>query len=96
MSVAKKQQKFLMFKGRPLVRSGSIIFYGSTADKYVIMMQILDDEDFKDMKLAKRVSVQLQLNGPGKERVEKQTEKIGLYSAMDIADIWLERALAEG
>ncbi|MDF2685986.1 MAG: hypothetical protein K0S55_1167 [Clostridia bacterium] len=95
MSVVKKQ-KFLTFKGRPLVRSGSIIFYGSTSDKYVIMMQILDEEDFKDMKLAKRISVQLQLNEPGKERVEKQTEKKGLYSAMDIADIWLERALAEG
>lgn len=91
-----KKQKFLTFKGRPLVRSGSIIFYGSTSDKYVIMMQILDEEDFKDIKLAKKVSVQLQLNEPGKERIEKQTEKIGLYNALDIADIWLERALAEG
>lgn len=90
-----KNQKLLTFKGRPLVRSGSIIFYGSITDKYVIMMQILSEENYKDMKIAKKISVQLQVNEPGKDLVEKQTEKTGMYAAMDIADIWLERALAE-
>ena len=30
-----------------------------------------------------------------KDRILKKSEKRGLYEAMDIASIWLERALAE-
>ena len=61
------KSKFLMYKGHPLVRFGNIIFYGSIADKYIIMMQILDDEAYsgkpEDVRHAKRVAIQLQLNG---------------------------------
>ena len=94
------KSKFLMYKGHPLVRFGNIIFYGSIADKYIIMMQILDDEAYsgkpEDVRHAKRVALQLQLNGDDvKDRVVKETEKPGLGQAMEIASIWLERALRE-
>ena len=45
---------------------------------------------------AKRVSVQLQQTGANvrnKDRIVKKTEKNSLWSAMDIASIWLDRAL---
>ena len=44
-----------------------------------------------------KVSIQLQLTDPelkSRDRVVKKSEKNSLYAAMDIAAIWLERALA--
>ena len=67
------------------------------ADKYIIMMQILDTQKVKDLDVATRVSVQLQLTDPdlkSRDRVVKKTAKAGLYNAMDVAAVWLDRALA--
>ena len=96
----------LMYKGHPLRRKDNILYYGSMSDKYIIMMQIMDTkpvepvagaESAGELKVATRVSVQLQLTDPdlkSRDRVVKRSEKDSLYSAIDIASIWLERALA--
>lgn len=89
---------FLMYKGRPLVRSGNVLYYGSMAEKYVIVMQILSTKDENDMTMAEKIQIQLMLTDPEvrmKDRIIKKSEKIGLYNAMDIGSIWLERALNE-
>ena len=89
--------KTLEYKGHPLQRKDNIIYYGSFADKYIIMMQILDTKKEKDLDVASKVSVQLQLTDPSiksRDRVVKKAEKDGLYAAMDVAAVWLERALA--
>lgn len=67
------------------------------AEKYIIMLQVLDSKKNKDMDVANKVSVQLQLTDPdlkSRDRVVKKTEKDSLYAAMDVASVWLERALA--
>lgn len=87
----------LMYKGHPLRRVDSIIYYGTMADKYIIMMQVLGTKKEKDLDLATKVSVQLQLTDPdlkSRDRVVKKSEKDSLYAALDIAAIWLDRALA--
>ena len=89
---------FLMYKGRPLVRSGNVLYYGSMAEKYVIVMQILSTKDENDMTMADKIQIQLMLTDPEvrmKDRIIKKSEKNGLYNAMDIGSIWLERALGE-
>ena len=93
----KNEEKILTYKGRSLTRKDKVLYYGSMADKYIIMFQILDSKELQDIELSTRVSLQLQLTDPtikSKERVVKKTEAEGLYQAMDIAAIWLERALA--
>ena len=85
--------KALEYKGHPLQRKDNIIYYGSFADKYIVMLQILDTKKVKDLDVATKVSVQLQLTDPdlkSRDRVVKKTEKDGLY----IAVVWLERALS--
>ena len=80
----------LMYKGHPLRRIDNLIYYGSMADKYIIMMQVLDTEDVKDLKLAKRVSIQLQLTDAtlrSRDRVVRSTEKTSLAEAMEFASI---------
>lgn len=94
---AKKEEKILTYKGRALTRKDKVLYYGSMADKYIIMLQIVDSKQLSDIELATRVSLQLQLTDPSiksKDRIVKKTETDGLYQAMDIATIWLERALS--
>ena len=87
----------LTYKGHPLRRKDNLVYYGSMADEYIVMLQILETKKEKDMDVASRVSVQLQLTAPdlkSRDRVVKKTEKDSLYAAMDVGSIWLERALA--
>lgn len=89
--------KALEYKGHPLQRKDNIIYYGSFADKHIIMLQILDTKKVKDMDVATKVSVQLQLTDPSvrsRDRIVRKTEKESLYAAMDLATVWLDRALA--
>lgn len=89
---------FLMYKGRPLVRSGNTLYYGSMAEKYVIVMQVLSTKDENNLTMADKIQVQLMLTDPEvrmKDRIVKKSEKSGLYNAMDVGSIWLERALNE-
>lgn len=87
----------LTYKGHPLRRKDSLIYYGSMAEKYIIMLQVLDQQKDQDLDMATRVSVQLQLTDPdlkSRDRVVKKTEKDSLYAAMDVASVWLDRALS--
>lgn len=92
-----EENAVLMYKGRPLMRKDNIIYYGSMADSHIVMLQILESKKVGDMDIATKVSVQLQLTDPAassRSRIVKKTEKDGLYIAMDVGCIWLERALA--
>ena len=87
----------LMYCGHPLRRAGDLIYYGSMADKYIVMMQVHESESLKDLSLAKRVSIQLQLTSPNlksRDRVVRSTEKGSMAEAMEFATIWLDRALS--
>lgn len=93
----KKTEDGLVYKGHPLMRKDNLIYYGSMAEKYIIMMQVLDTRKINDLDVATRVSMQLQLTDPdlkSRDRVVKKGEKNGLYEAMDVSAVWLERALS--
>ena len=93
----KKKDELLSYKGRPVSRKDNMIYYGSMADKFIIMLQITETKTEKDVEVATRVSVQLQQTDPSvksKDRIVKKTETTGLYDAFDIGAIWLERALS--
>ena len=98
--MAKKNTvKFLTYKDKPLVRSGNTIYYGNMSDPYVIMLSITSTKKFNDMEIADRVVVQMLNTDPDcrpRERIVKKTEKKGLYNAMDIGSVWLQRALEKG
>ena len=91
------EEKVLTYKGHPLMRKDNLIYYGSMADSHIIMMQILETKKQNDVDIATRVSVQLQLTDPAaksRDRIVKKSEKNGLYAALDVGCVWLERALA--
>ncbi len=91
------EQKFPMYKDKPLVRSGDVLYYGDMSDKYVVRMQIKSKKTVGDMEVADKVSVALMSTDPDvspRRQIIKTSEKSGLYLALDIAEVWLKRALA--
>ena len=94
--MATESKKTLLYKGRPLMRKDNIIYYGSMADPYIVMMQVLETKTVDGQEIASKVSVQLQLTDPSvksRDRVTKRSEKDGIYSALDVGSVWLELAL---
>ena len=93
-----EENAVLMYKGRPLMRKDNLVYYGSMADSHIVMLQVLETKKLGDMDIATKVSVQLQLTDPdikSRDRVVKKSEKDSLYAAMDVATVWLDRALSK-
>ena len=87
---------FLTYKGKPLVRKGNEIYYGDMSEKYIVKFEILSTKTEGDLVLADKIKVLLMLSDTEiklKDRIIKTSEKTGLYEAMDIGAIWLEREL---
>ena len=88
----------LTYKNRPLVRCGNEVYYGSMSDPYVVFMQILTTKKEGNTEVADKIQVILLTTDTTKslqERMQKTGSRNGLYSALDIGSIWLERALSE-
>ena len=90
------EKEFSTYKGRPLVRCGDEIYYGSMEDRFVIRMQVKTKKEVNGLDVADKVAIQLLCTDPDlspRKQLVKSSEKSGLYLALDIADVWLERAL---
>ncbi|MBQ3417124.1 MAG: hypothetical protein IJH32_04745 [Ruminococcus sp.] len=90
------EKEFSTYKGKPLVRVGDELYYGSMAERFVIRMQIKSKKEVNGLEVADKVAIQLLCTDPDlspRKQLVKSSEKNGLYLALDIADVWLERAL---
>jgi len=90
-------EKFYTYKGYPLVRNGNTIYYGYMSDPYVIMIQILSTKKIGTDEVADKVrvvqmSTDLTLN-PLKACVKNTEREGGLFEALDVAQVWLEKAM---
>ncbi|MBR2715104.1 MAG: hypothetical protein IKB73_02720 [Ruminococcus sp.] len=90
------EKEFSTYKGKPLVRCGDELYYGSMEERFVIRMQIKSKKEVNGLLVADKVAIQLLCTDPDlspRKQLVKASEKNGLYLALDIADVWLERAL---
>ena len=72
----------LTYKGHPLRRKDNLIYYGSMADKYIVVLQVMSTEKSGSLELANKVQVQLQLTDPdlkSRDRVQKKSEQPDLF-----------------
>ena len=89
------EKEFFRYKNRPLVRSGKTIYYGSLNDNHVVMFQIVKSEKIEDLDYSTRVMFQLISTDesiPLQDRILKKSDKENIYSALEVASVWLDRA----
>ena len=90
--------KFLTYKGKPLVRKENEIYYGDMSEKYVVRFEILSSKKEDKLELADKVAVVLlksDINLPFAERIVKESTKNSMFDALDLGFTWLERALKD-
>ena len=88
----------LVYKGKAITRVGNDIYYGNPEDSHVVFMQILTTDKVDGVEVPGKVHVQLLVNDPSmppRARILKESDKSGLYNALDIGEIWLKRALSD-
>ena len=86
----------LTYKGRPLVRCGNDIYYGSMSDPYIVYLQVLSNRTENGVEIADKVHLVLLSTDDSKplpERIVRQANKVGLYNALSFGDIMLQGAL---
>ena len=91
---SKKTKKFFEYKGKPLVRCGDIMYYGDMNDPYVVKIESKESKDVLGLKVATSVNVEMidtASDNKDAKKIVKTSQKDGLYAALDIANIWLER-----
>ncbi len=94
--MADKNSQFLTYKGKPLVRCGKTVYYGNMSDPFVVCLTIQTDKKLEDITLSEKVLIQLISTNPElrpKEKIIKKSEKVGLFNALDLGAVWLEREL---
>ena len=84
--------KYLEYKGRPLVREGDTICYGDMTDKYILVLEIMSYKKAGDIDVPDDIFIQI-INPQNSSDIKNQGSKKGLYDAMSIGLVWLERAL---
>lgn len=97
MAAKKEKLPFTIYKGYPLVRCNNDIYYGDPKDPYVIYINI-QATDGTPEEVPTKVTVELLSTDetvPLWERSQKRGEKSSLYEALDIGQIWLQRALSK-
>jgi hypothetical protein len=84
-----KNNEFLEYKGKPLVRQGEEIYYGDMSDKFYIYMMIMGEAETEHGTIPTKILVQLL---DSNTKIPKEQKMLsGLKDAFDFADAWLER-----
>lgn len=87
--------KYLMYRGKPLVREKNVIIYGSMSDKYVLFLMIMSVKTVRGMSIPDRVMIQIMPTDPTDKTPPKSVVKQGLFEAFDVGMAWLDVANKE-
>jgi len=87
--------KYLIYKNKPLVRDKNVLCYGNMTDDHILFMMILSNKKTDSgAEIPDRILVQIlstDESKPSHERLVKQFEKNGLFDAIDIGLVWLNK-----
>ncbi|MDP4118338.1 MAG: hypothetical protein Q8873_04010 [Bacillota bacterium] len=92
----KLTKNITLYKNKPLVKRGNIIYLGYRDESFMIEMEITDTEKNGNTTSATAIEIRLIDNSrPGRDRVVKKAEREDIYKSIDIASFWLTDALGE-
>lgn len=90
--MAATTSNYLMYRGKPLVREGQQIFYGSMDDKYILFLGIMSTKEVNGKQVPDDIMIQIQSTETD-HKVVRVGKKNGLYEAFEFGCIWLESEL---
>lgn len=93
----KAKSPYMMYKDKPLIRVGDVVYYGNLEDPYLISLTINKKETVKDLEIGTDVAIALVENDGKlkKPKILRSARREGLYQALDVGEIWLEDALEQ-
>ena len=87
-------ETYFTYKGRPVVRKGRQIFYGSMANPYVVSLEVTEEQPDRGIQAASKVRCRLMKTDKNlnpMEAIVKNAERDSLYDALQLAAAWLEQ-----
>lgn len=87
------EEKYLIYKGKPLIRRGDDIYYGNFDDPYIIEMKVKETKKVGNLDVASKVH--FALKDTKTDAKLRELDRDGVYRAIDVADFWLRDALGE-
>jgi hypothetical protein len=86
-------EKFLEYKGKPLVRCGEEIYYGDMSESHVVKFTILSNGADGEPNKIDVALLKSDTSLSDKDRIVKKSTKSTMFDALDIGFVWLERTL---
>ncbi|MCQ2434067.1 MAG: hypothetical protein MJ062_02375 [Oscillospiraceae bacterium] len=87
-------EQYMTYKTRPVVRNGKTIYYGSMANEYVVMMNVISDKAENDISVASAIQCYLMKTDKNlnpMQAITQKAERENLYEALELAAAWLTR-----
>ena len=86
-------ESYFTYKSRPVVRKGQTIYYGSMAEPYVVMMNVVSEEEQAGVMTASAIKCYLMKTDKTLNPIQaitKSAERPSLYEALELAAAWLK------
>jgi len=84
--------KYLMYKGKPLVREGNTICYGDRQEKCFLILEIMNTKKENGIDVPNDIIIQV-VDSKDPTQIIKQGAKKGLQDAFAIGIVWLDMEL---
>ena len=92
-------EQFMTYKGRPVVRNGKTIYYGSMANEYVVMMNVMAENERDGATVATAIRCYLMKTDKSLSPMDAMVqngERNSLFGALELAAAWLSRPETAG
>ncbi len=96
MAAAVTEREALLYRGKPLIREGNVLYFGDFNENFIARFTILETENVNDLDMAKKITIEL-LEKNGEDittaKLTKKAERTSMWAALDIGVYWLEDIL---
>ena len=90
------ERESLIYRGKPLIRDGNVLYFGDFNENFITRFTILDSEKVNDLDMARKIPIEL-LEKHGSDistaKLTKKAERTSMWAALDIGVYWREDIL---